>query len=257
MTISRLDANRNDKLFDLAVQDAYRLYNTLQLESSDLLDDSETGSLPEIPAGLDDKVIRMIRRREKQRRRYQACRFARRAAVIVLIVLIVSAGTLMNVQAFREEAIRFWVNWSDQFVQIVLNPDSQESQGFTSDPASPAAAVFYQPGYLPEGLTCVKDITNTAGRWRLLVYQSADGLRNLTFNQSSVSGGGTLFIDTEHSGSEEITVRGLKGILVTNAVPGEGENKLWWKDQTMSFLISSNLTPEELIRVAESLEIEP
>ena len=256
MTGSRLDIDRNDKLFDLAVRDAYRLFNGRLLSTPGSADDLDDGNVPEMPAELDDKVLMTIRRLERRRHHSQACRFARRAAVIVLVVLIVSGGALMNVRAFREEAVRFWINWSGQLVQIVLNPDAQESQGTASDPTA-AAAVFYQPGYLPEDLACVKDITNTAGRWRLLVYRSADGLRSLTFNQSFVSGGGTLSIDTEYSGSEEVTVGGLRGILVTSAVPGEGENKLWWKDQSMSFLISSNLAPEEIIRVAESLKIEP
>lgn len=258
MRTNHLEQIRIDKLFDLTVQDAYRLENARLLEQADAIDETAEHSA-ESSARLDQSVMRLIRLEQKKHRRLHRVFVARRVAIIVLVILIVTSSALMSVEAIRESTIRTLVAWSDKVLNILFNPDPHEQQGTSETSAAddPASTREYRPAWLPDGFTLTNDVTDISGKWHMLVYLSADGRQSLTLTQSHLTGGGTLSIDTENALSQKVLVKGLNGILVTSAQPGEGENKLWWKDQGTSFLISANLDPDIMIRVAESLEIIP
>lgn len=257
MRTNHLERMRIDKLFDLAVQDAYRLENARLLEQADAID--KTADNPAEPgARLDQSVMRLIRLEQKKHRRLHRFMVARRVAIIVLVILIITSSALMSVEAIRESTIRTLVAWSDKVLNILFNSDPREQQGTSETSATdPASTRGYRPAWLPDGFTLTDEVSDISGKWRMLVYRSADGRQSLTLTQSHLTGGGTLSIDTENALSQEVLVKGLDGILVTSAQPGEGENKLWWKDQGTSFLISANLDPDTMIRVAESLEMIP
>lgn len=256
MAQTRVDHEINQKLFDLAVEASYRQFNQSILDGSASVVQSDADAVPAYPADLDERVLRLIGRERRKARQRRLLRGLQRVAVIILVVLLCATGALMTVEAFREATVRTLIEWSDKIIQIILAPDPRETTGPTSPSVSGSPDCRYQPAWLPEGLKLDQDVSDDAGAWRMMTYQSEDGL-HLSFYQTHLQSGGLLAIDRESATSQETTIRGLPAILVTRVMPGDGEIKLWWKDDKTSFMISTNLDLDHLVRVAENIVYAP
>jgi len=63
----------------------------------------------------------------------------------------------------------------------------------------------------------------------------------------------TIAVDTEHTTRKEIGIQGGKASLfVANTT--KDKSYLVWKDHSHSFLLSSEISSDQLVKIAESIE---
>lgn len=89
---------------------------------------NRSGELPEIPAELDEKCRKLIKRsfakQERQLRNKRIRISVAKVAVIALVLLGLSTATVLTVDAFRVPVLNFLQDSSGRYSTVVLEPNS-------------------------------------------------------------------------------------------------------------------------------------
>ncbi|WP_411678027.1 DUF4367 domain-containing protein [Caproicibacter sp.] len=197
----------------------------------------------ELSSGTKRRIESMIReaRMKSLLRRVRAV--TKRVAVLLAIMIPVSLGSLLSVEASRNAIFNQIMNWKSNNVDIHYQGTSSSQSGSESDN-------ILKPQYLPEGFVEVQTIQ--VGRETVTKYQDKKET-TIYLHQCSLAGEGLLSVDTEHTTREEIELQGEKALLFSAKSPGE-TSYLIWSNQSRSFLLSSVIDPEQLIKIAQSIE---
>lgn len=169
---------------------------------------------------------------------------AKRAAVIAAIIVPVSVVSLLSVEASRNVIFNAVINWASDHVAIQYQ-DGQASSGEPSPPENSEG----KPRYLPEGFAETE--TRQTGSSFTTEYRNNQG-ELILFRKSPLSKQGPFAIDTERTTRTEIEIQGEKASLFTANGPDE-MSSLVWQNDSYSFLLSSKISPKELVKMAESM----
>lgn len=169
---------------------------------------------------------------------------AKRAAVIAAIIVPVSVVSLLSVEASRNVIFNAVINWASDHAAIQYQ-DGQASSGEPSPPENSEG----KPRYLPEGFAETE--TRQTGSSITTEYQNNQG-ELIFFRRSSLPMEGAFSIDTEHTTRLEIEIQGEKASLFSANEPNTA-SFLLWKNHSYSFLLSSKISPKELVKMAESM----
>ena len=212
--------------------------------------------LHELPAAkelTDDYDLSESTRKEIEKwikaANYKAARLrmqnaAKRAAVIAAIIVPVSVVSLLSVEASRNVIFNAVMNWASDHVAIQYQ-DGQASSGEPSPPENSEG----KPRYLPEGFAETE--TRQTGSSFTTEYRNNQG-ELILFRKSPLSKQGPFAIDTERTTRTEIEIQGEKASLFTANGPDE-TSSLVWQNHSYSFLLSSKISPKELVKMAESM----
>jgi outer membrane lipoprotein-sorting protein len=127
-----------------------------------------------------------------------------------------------------------------QAAELMAQMEAMETE------ALPADFTLLAPTDLPEGATAGE--SQLVGGAVVQRFNLADG------RSFYVAQGAAMPLDApaEATSRETVTVRGVEGVLFTN---GEvSRTLLAWREREISFLIGGDLTPEQALAVAESLQ---
>lgn len=186
------------------------------------------------------RLIRDQRRSPAARRLLSA---ARRAAVIALVVSVLSFSCLMTVKAYRVKLIEIVTEIFDNTVDFWIGPKRGGGAGRVQD------VIF---GYLPEDLEEIDRLDLTPHQGMFLTYIDPDG-RLLDINVWVVAGQSSLLIsiNTEGAVVSSTAINGQEASLYTSA---DGI-QLMWEEEDCLILITSELSYDETVKVAQNLRL--
>lgn len=186
---------------------------------------------------FEDQMDELI---ESQKKKSKAPRLintvGKRVAAAVIIVVAALTVTVFSVDAIATPVKNFFIQMYEKFSVVVFNkPETSSEIDFVIKHPTP-----------PDGFTIKKE-------WDMNVdyscdYEGPDG-EELTYWQG-ISGSGQFVLDTEGVQTENQLVNGITGIYFTN----KGYAQLLWSDGIYDYLLVGNLSREEILRVAESIE---
>jgi len=198
----------------------------------------------EIPETLDDwfdGYVKNARKKDNQKRINVKMRSISSKTAVILLVLFLSFVTLtFSVEAFRIQLYNLLFFDHDEYSNIKIEQEPAE------DKTTIKWKHYYYPTYLPDGfyIENAKEIENV----REIKFFNNSG-EYILFVQTP---NGTAFsLDTEGGEKKEVEVNNRKAILAKK----EGKNILIWNNDEFSFYLISNIEIENLIIIAESLEI--
>lgn len=185
-------------------------------------------------------LLRQARRTPAQR---VALRQMKRAAMIALVAAVTVFSCAMTVEAFREKVLQ------------VITTIFQDRTEFRYSPAEDVPAEGQGLGeltfgYLPEGMELVDSQEDAV--YRHLKY--TDAAENyLMIDQSDIdkSDSSTVILDTEDSTAEHLLIGDEEAALYQK----DGRTILHWTIDHSVLILSTNLSRDEAISVAEALSI--
>lgn len=199
----------------------------------------------ELSQTAQSKIEKMIGKAYRHSVRLRVEKAAKRAAIILAIILPVSLGSLLSVEASRNAIFNALLDWKSDHVDIHYRDGEASSHPAVA--ASGASAV--KPQYLPKGFVEAKSVQN--GSDLITEYRNSSG-RRIRLRESPLTKEGTLAVDTEHTTRKEVKIQGEEALLFAASASGE-TSYLAWKSHFHSFLLSSEIPSEELIKIAESI----
>lgn len=234
-------AKMKEQIFEVMLEEAVK--ENFQKELQTLSAAKGLAEDLELSQASQKKIEKMIQDANRHIFRQHVRKTAKKVAVIAAIVIPVSVGTLLSVDASRNAIFNALLEWKSDHVDIKYQ-DGQESSAQT-----PVSGSFIaKPTYLPEGFVEVQ--TMKIGLKNETVYENNQKVK-IIFNQIPLSEEGTISIDTEHTTKKEIQINEKKATLFVANDP-EGISYLAWKDHTYSFLLSSKISSDKLVKIAES-----
>lgn len=198
------------------------------------------------PNGFYKKLMRISKKYYRKSLFRRSSRIAKRAAVFAAVGIIISFGSLLSVEASRNAIFNALLDWQSNHVAIHYQEEGASSGGKTSS----SAYSVIKPKYLPDGFAEVQTVKIDSETE--IEYRNKQGVKIL-FSQEPLTEGGNIGVDTEHTTETEIEIQGEKAFLFT-ADSSEESSYLVWNDHNNSFLLNSKVSPQELIKIAESVQ---
>ena len=200
-----------------------------------------------IKHNLNNKTLLMIK---KNQRRIRNKRFAKSAQKILIkvaiffLVLIITFSTLyITVDAFKVNVLNFVYNQEDDYTDIRLDETDPESENTSIIPEDWHG--LYAPTYLPNSFYLL-DSEKASSSYRLEYQNKAD--KYLRFR--SYPNKAAIAINNDEINTQKVIINDKEGYLtVTN-----GTVIIAWHDNDNLWQITTNLTREEAIKIAESVK---
>lgn len=186
------------------------------------------------------KIIREQRRTPTINR---ILRYTKRSIAAVLAIFIISFGSLMTVQAYRERIIAVIISIFNELTDFRF-----QTQHPSSDDVSLHDLSF---GFIPDGMYLVEDSSFTRQR-RTIVYENDDGLFFELTQQSVISDGQYgMILDTENSNYKKTTINNHEAYINEKV----GDCSITWIVQNTIYNLYGNLPTDNLITIAEKIKI--
>lgn len=230
-----------DKELDGLIREAFVYQAALQAAAAR----ADPTPLPELPPAYlrwREKFLADPFRRARRAARPR-WRRALNTAAAVLLVLAVSFGAVLTVSP---EA-RAWVQ------RVVLHWfDDHAAFQFVEEDAAPDELGRWYPTWLPEGYELESEFAPD-GYYARLYFENNEGLFLLI--RYALPDGSDLSIDNEFHTLSMTEVNGYPAYLLT-AIDERSGNSVTWLDEeeNVAFQVGGYVEPDDLIRVAESLE---
>ena len=209
-------------------------------------------------AAFKRKMRRLLRKARKMETARQSavpadsCRSTRRVYSIrkkrlLLVAIILSIFvSVMSIASAREAVFGFFMRIYHTFTEIVFNRDLDLPPETTQPlPADTADYVTMVPALLPEGYKKVDQLE--AGDLLQITYFNPNG-DELVFERQ-VSDTLKMIIDTESVQIDEVQICDFKGFFFIK----KNFKNLVWLEEPFMITIYGNITKEELINMAESI----
>lgn len=185
-----------------------------------------------------DRRMKKLLRRAAHPVRY---RFAKAAACAALVVLLSGCSVL----AFSPQARAAFVGWVREVYA------SWSVYHYTGETEQEIMDTVYYPAWVPQGYTLLRE--PQPGTYVHALYENQD---QQLLRLSYLRGEHNTSLQVQWKGAvvENITINGRPAELYRN--PEDGPNVLVWSEpeQDVVFWLTAALTPEELVRTAESVQ---
>ncbi|WP_444643202.1 DUF4367 domain-containing protein [Caproiciproducens sp. R1] len=194
------------------------------------------------------KILKIAKKQSRKSLFLRSSRITKKVAVFVAMGILISFGSLFSVEASRNFIFNSILDWKADHVDIYFQEkNSSSSEGQVSN----LGGRLFNLQYLPAGFTETKE-TEIGPRYRI-TYQNEKN-ESIFFDQAPLSEEGKMMVDTEHTVYKEISINGQKASLFTARAAGDKTFVLWQNDET-SLMISSTISQDELIKMAENAAI--
>ncbi|MCH5186940.1 MAG: DUF4367 domain-containing protein [Oscillospiraceae bacterium] len=208
--------------------------------------DELDAEIPDAPPSKErDKKLRRLLRRVGRRERRRGWTTVGRVAAAALIIVLAGLGIMtVGVDAIRSA-----------FLNFVLDEGSPNTEyNFTGKETHPAedyelypTSGQYELSYVPEGFELVdKDLSNEKHTY--YQYESSEG-DWFGFHADPLEG--SFGVDTEDSIVDNITINGYNAVFISNTK----RNSIVWHNSYNAFTLSGNIVKDEMIKIAENVEM--
>lgn len=191
------------------------------------------------------KIERMIRDSSQKLAQLQIKKVAKKAAVIAAITIPVSIFGLFSVDASRNAIFNALLEWKADHIDIKYQDNEQvDEEKQISIPSN------MKPKYLPVGF--IEQETTKAENKVIIKYQNnEENIIILEF--TSIANEGINSLDIENAIKKSIKINGSDAILFSAESPSD-KSYLAWNNKKFHILLKSKISPEELVKIAESIE---
>lgn len=190
--------------------------------------------------GFTGRMERLIKQQKKPYY-HMVNTIGKRVAIIILTFMVAATTLVCSVEAFRRPVFNFVVEVYETFSTFVFHAaDSEQSCPSTIEHT-------YLPDFQGDGFTLVNTVKDRV--FARSEYQNSNG-DSVTFMQFTLQGFEHLG-DTEDTVIEKITVCGEEGLSYTN----KNISTIIWNNGEYAFWISSNLSKDALVNLANSTKI--
>lgn len=196
---------------------------------------------------LDRKIQKMIKKSYHQSLLHKAAKAAQKVALIIAIIIPISLVSLLSVEATRIAIFNSVMEWKSDHVDIFFQDQHGNQPAQNSDELN-----LWEPQYLPNGFIESNQIT--IGPTYRIQYLNKNKT-SIVFDQTPLTEGSKFAVDTDNTIYKEITIHDGKAKLFAAKTPNDKTYLLWQNSKT-SFMLTSTINQEELIKMAESTEIE-
>lgn len=163
----------------------------------------------------------------------------RMAACLILCAALALFAVMTASPTARAWVVDRVVTWMETYTQFRFY--GQNAQGVTAD---------WRPAYIPEGFEETQAEWNEEMRWLDLVYEDGKG-QFFTLSLVPAEQNNSFNVDNEHSDYSDMTINGLPASLFVSNTVGYPNNLIWTNaDQSIAFLLSSNIDADEMIQIA-------
>ena len=220
-----------------------------------------------IPAHVDRKIKRNIRRKIEGKKPISAKKITARILLVALIAMSIMFVTIMAYGETREIVLRAFVEWKDSFISvrygdvnggIVPSLDKNKEDATEKDSSTqedikeyPKTIEEYRsPSYVPSGIIEVPLISNQT--MQIIEYYTTDEELAYVFEQQTWTDGNKYF-DNEDAMIEDFVLGdGSFASFVKNN--GKKDIHLVWNDGEYIYVLTSYLiSKEEMINIANSV----
>ena len=220
------------------------LYAAASYAGKNELDEFERADESELSPKAEKRIFRKIQRRidyhEKREEFHPVLETLKRVAVIVLAVMSISFVSALSIEAVRSDIYNAVIQWFDKKLGISFDDIPTDA---------PDRILDYKEPILPEGYERFELGKDEFGF--SVEYENGDSL--ITYWQRPLSGYGS-FLSNEWTDVEDVNVIGYDGIKTVFESHGVTITTIIWKDNEYAYMLSSDLSYEELLRIAESIE---
>lgn len=180
------------------------------------------------------KIIKEYSRTPMQRK---FAVFRKYVAIILSIFILANSLLVFKVQAYRERVFEIITNVYKEFTSIITETEeAPEPLNLKSE--------FSEPSYIPDGFEIINDMQTDITR----IIDYANDNRIMVFKQSFITSRETR-IDTENTEIKEIKIYEYMIKFVFN----KGMYNACWNDNEFSYIITGEISFDELIKVIESI----
>ena len=219
----------------------------LETEGKNLLDEIEANNndpavkiLPEEQIKYDKLIQKAIHQKYRNKRKKRVVKSLNRVAVMFLVILVGFGTCMMTVDAFRARFFNLFINQQGNHAEIEFS-SSEEINNIPEWVSLPQYIPenFYETSAVYSEDNALVDYSNTQND--IFISFTQDRSQNLSTH-----------IDTEETQEyKKITVNGNDGVYMFK----DGYSTLTWQGGDSVFGIFSQLSEEEVLKIAESVEI--
>lgn len=227
-----------------------KLYEAFDLYSKELCEtlpsDEELANIS-FSDEFEEKMQKLI---EKQKKFYYYWlnTAGKRAAAVIAALFVGLTAVTFGVKAIREPFLRFIVETFEKFSSIIfMNDDDNSGQSSISADADFEFEVI-SPQYIPEGF--ILDSKNEDFMAYQEIYFNSDKSLSIAYTQMIIDDA-IVQTDTEDTTYDKIIINGNEGITYSR----NGTNTVVFNTEKYVFTIYSQIDTQEIIKIAESIEI--
>ena len=206
---------------------------------------NEELSYIKIPDILDAKIQKLIER-EKKFYFYWFNTFGKRVAAIILAILISLTTVTFSVKALREPFIRFIVEIYEKFSNVIFVNDKSESDIILVTEELILEKI--QPTYIPEEYELESEYNDEVIHKE--IYINSDKSKTIMYMQR-INDESIVQANTENVVYENILINNYSAIYYSN----KGTNTIVVSGERYIFTIEGTIEKEELLKIAESIDI--
>lgn len=191
----------------------------------------------------------------------------RRRVIVVVAVLVLLLGTIVTGRSFFQSLLgKYILTGYTDHVQLNLGePENLEmmaiedneknTMGIGAEPDSEEDFEFVckKPQWVPEGYTLENEVHEE--EWG--IYEQCytnDKEQGMLYRQMNNDAVNNLEISSDGSEQQEVMIENLKGYFIPDDTLDEGRGNFVWEDGKYLYMITGDLTKEELIRMAETIK---
>ena len=225
--------NRNDRILDALIESAAD--DALFQDMNEMPSCEDLDKIYKPSPVMDKKMKRLITRVENKR----VLKLAGKIAAVFLASLVIVTTVLFSVEASRYFILNTYIQWSNDHVSFRF--DTTDSNNIFSN---------YSMNYIPEGFTFYEESHN--GNTQTFVFSNNNNNDDFIFFQKSLADASNLSVDNEDREITVIKIHNSEAYLFTSKVEDK-YNSLVWNEDNIAFILTSSLSTDELIKIAENI----
>lgn len=189
----------------------------------------------ELSDEFNDRMDKMFKDAYKKEVRKERIQKGKKVAAISVVVLGIVSATAMNVRAFREPVLNFIfkMNGSGNKANIKIKQNSKKEDKFSF-------------GYIPDGYKCIKKQYSDNNKQIVYKYQNSN--KNCIYICLQLNQKYNTYQNMDKSSYSKIEKNKHSYYFIEG-----NQNKLLWYKNNVIFTISSTLSDDEMIKIAEHI----
>ena len=251
-----------NEVLEKMIEDAAKMYVEEENENVDIKLENEKVEFSDVHNAKMKKLFKEVKNRENKK---TAMHVAKRVAIIVLCVMLITAGLVGTVEAWRKEVIKFIMKSNDNnYMSIFFGDDEHsgeteeneeygESGDISGDIIRKEDNTYIIDGihfmYVPEGFEFVKK--NESGKAQYYSFKKEEDNKLIKLKKETISDIGKL-VDIEEASNEKYTFEDKEVFKVK-----KGSRVYYvWNVENILYGVCSDIEDEKIIlKFIENIKI--
>jgi len=208
-------------------------------ENEEVENDLRYAPTPEATERFNKMINSFFHKRKLQTLAIKSRKILNKVAIGFLVFAVIFTITYISVDAFRVQVLNFLLTSEKEYTSVQLE-ESELGKNITA-----GLSDIYAPSYIPMGywLDSIMDIEN--GRIIEYINNESKIIRFIENTSSWISN-----IDTEDAEMvKSININGVDGLFVLK----DGKTTISWAMDNKMFVISAQISEDEIVQIAESV----